>query len=107
VLLFPGDVVTSLISPWLSTSLSQVRSDLLETIDFELMVPTYGDETCLKELDWAGISSVLLQKQFRYLKTIRFSVNMCPGTTFDSSRAVNFIMDQLSPFKHFLTLQVA
>ncbi|THU91954.1 hypothetical protein K435DRAFT_780461 [Dendrothele bispora CBS 962.96] len=107
VLIYPGDAVTSLISPWLSASLSQVRSDLLETIDFELMVPTYGDETCLQELDWEGISKVLLEKQFKYLKMIRFNVCMCPGTSFDSSRAAKFIMDQLSPFKPFLALKVA
>ncbi|KAJ4465696.1 hypothetical protein C8J55DRAFT_528254 [Lentinula edodes] len=104
ILLMPDDAVTTMISPWVSQMLSQIPSDSLEDVGFELMLPNSGDETCLKELDWSGISSALSRKEFRYLRSIQFS--MSAGTAFNSACAANYIFDRMPSFKHALRVQV-
>ncbi|GAW02852.1 hypothetical protein LENED_004529 [Lentinula edodes] len=100
ILLMPDDAVTTMISPWVSQMLSQIPSDSLEDVGFELMLPNSGDETCLKQLDWSGISSALSRKEFRYLRSIQFS--MSAGTGFNSACATNYILDRMPSFKHAL-----
>ncbi|KAJ3805492.1 hypothetical protein F5876DRAFT_81732 [Lentinula aff. lateritia] len=104
ILLTPDDAVTTMISPWVSQILSQIPSDSLEDVGFELMLPNSGDETCLKELDWSGISSALSRKEFRYLRSIQFS--MSAGTAFNSACAANYILDRMPSFKHALRKSV-
>ncbi|KAJ3894564.1 hypothetical protein GG344DRAFT_62906 [Lentinula edodes] len=104
ILLMPDDAVTTMISPWVSQMLSQIPSDSLEDVGFELMLPNSGDETCLKELDWSGISSALSRKEFRYLRSIQF--NMSAGTAFNSACATNYILDRMPTFKHALRVQM-
>jgi len=104
ILLLPNDAATTLISPWISEMLSQIPSDSLEDIGFELMLPTSGDETCLKELDWTGISSVLSRKEFRYLRSIQFSMTV--GSGFNCVHGASYILDRMSRFKHALRLQM-
>ncbi|KAJ3987009.1 hypothetical protein F5890DRAFT_892638 [Lentinula detonsa] len=104
ILLVPDDAVTTMINPWVSQILSQIPSDSLEDVGFELMLPNSGDETCLKELDWNGISSVLSRKEFRYLRSIQFS--MAAGKTFNCAHAANYILDRMPSFKHALRVQM-
>lgn len=76
ILLCASDAATTFLGPWVSEILSQIPSDSLEDIGFELMLPTSRDEGCLKELDWTGISTVLSRKEFRYLRSIQFSMTI-------------------------------
>ncbi|KAF9059327.1 hypothetical protein BDP27DRAFT_1431511 [Rhodocollybia butyracea] len=98
--LFPNEAVTTTISPWIFQILKQIPSNSLEDIGFELMLPTSEDETCLKELDWSGISSVLSGKEFKYLRSIQLSMTV--GSGFDCAQAVRVILDRMSGFKHAL-----
>ncbi|KAJ4467024.1 hypothetical protein J3R30DRAFT_3411905 [Lentinula aciculospora] len=103
ILLVPDHAMNTMISLWVSQILSQIPSDSLEDVVFELMLPS-GDETCLKELDWSGISSVFSRKEFRYLRSIHFNMNA--GTTFSCAHAANYIFDRMPSFRHALRVQM-
>ncbi|KAJ3771081.1 hypothetical protein FB446DRAFT_789936 [Lentinula raphanica] len=105
ILLVPNDhTMTTMINPWVSQILSQLPSDSLEDVGFELTIPESSNETCLKEIDWSGISSALLKKEFRYLRSIQFS--MSAGKTFQCGHAARYILDRMPSFKHALRVQM-
>lgn len=103
ILLFPDDAVTTMIRPWVPLLLSQIHSDQLHELIFDLMLPNSGDARCLEEFDWDGVIRVLSLFQFRSLKVLYFI--MYPGPSFDAAKGVRYIFDKLPAFRRILRLR--